>query len=106
MTNQPDLDAASQKDAARSGGVGCLAGLAIAIGLPAIVFCGILIANAMNPRCGTPSDSGGCEMGLAAGTMSAIVIGLGLGTVVAIFATIAGRTSHRGAPPKGDLDVQ
>ena len=80
--------------APRSGNVGCFAGIGIAIGLPIIVFCGILIANAMNPRCGTPANSGGCEMGLAAGTIAAIVIGLALAILIVIIAAIAGRRSR------------
>jgi hypothetical protein len=82
-------ESGTPESAARSGNVGCLAGIGIAMGLPVIVFCGILIANAMNPRCGTPADSGGCEMGLAAGTIAATVIGLALGILVTIIAAIA-----------------
>jgi len=89
----------TSESAARSGNLGCLAGIAIAIGLPVIVFCGILIANAMNPRCGTPADSGGCEMGLASGTIGAIVIGLALGILVAIIMAIAGRRSQNTPRP-------
>jgi hypothetical protein len=59
------------------------------------VFCGILIANALNPQCGTPADSGGCEMGLAAGTIGAIVIGLALGVIVAIVVSVAGRPARK-----------
>ena len=56
----------------------------------------------MNPQCGTPADSGGCEMGLAAGTISAIVIGLGLGIVVAIVMALASRPSRKPTPPAND----
>jgi hypothetical protein len=80
---------------ARSSGIGCLAGIRVAIAVPVVVFCGILIANAMNPQCGTPADTGGCEMGLAAGTIGAIVIGLALGVIVAIVTTIAGRPARK-----------
>jgi hypothetical protein len=35
-----------------------------------------------HPVCGTPGDSGGCEMGLAADTIMAVVPGIQLGIVV------------------------
>jgi hypothetical protein len=61
-----------------------------------------MIANKLNPNCGTPADSGGCEMGLAAGTIAAIVIGLVAGIVVAVVTAIAGRPSHRATPGDGE----
>jgi hypothetical protein len=95
MTNESDSEPTAPAQSAPAGGVGCLAGIGTAIAVPAVVFCGILIANATNPSCGTPADSGGCEMGLAAGTIGAIVIGLALGAVVAIVTSIAGRPSRK-----------
>jgi hypothetical protein len=95
MSNEPGTEVASRSPSTGAGGVGCLAGLATAIAIPTIVFVGILIANARNPVCGTPADSGGCEMGLASGTIGAIAIGLGLGIAVAIATTIAIRVSRR-----------
>jgi hypothetical protein len=94
MTDQRNPDPAASAPAA-SGGIGCLVGIGIAIAVPVVVFCGILIANALNPQCGTPVDSGGCEMGLAAGTIAAIVIGLALGVIVAIVMTVAGRPARK-----------
>jgi hypothetical protein len=44
-------------------------------------------------------------MGLAAGTIVAIVIGVVLGAIVAIVGTIASRPSRGGAPVKDDVDV-
>jgi hypothetical protein len=88
--NQP---ASSTEPAQSSAGLGCLAGVATAIAVPVIVFCGILIGNSMNPQCGTPGDAGGCEMGLASGTISAIAIGLGLGVIVGVCTAIARRRS-------------
>jgi hypothetical protein len=73
MSDQPGARFDTSPPAADSGGIGCLAGIGTAIAIPAFVFCGILIVNALNPRCGTPGDSGGCEMGLASGTISAIL---------------------------------
>ena len=78
-------------------GIGCFAGCAATIAVPTVVFCGILIASRMNPDCGTPADAGGCEMGLASGTISAIVVGLGLGILVAVITTVAIRASRRRA---------
>ena len=102
MSDQPGIRSDSSPPAADSGGIGCLAGIGTAIAIPTVVFCGILIANALNPRCGTPGDSGGCEMGLASGTIGAIVIGLALGAIVAILTTIASRSSRKGASLKSD----
>jgi hypothetical protein len=63
-------------------GAGCLAAIGVAIAFPVLVFLGILIGNSRNPRCGTPADAGGCEIGLGSGTLSGIVIGLIAGLVV------------------------
>jgi hypothetical protein len=108
MSDQPGIRSDSSPPAADSGGIGCLAGIGTAIAIPTVVFCGILIANALNPSCGTPGDSGGCEMGLASGTIGAIVIGLALGAVVAILTTIAGRRArerHSRATPPGEMGL-
>jgi hypothetical protein len=78
MIEKHDGTSASATKASISG-IGCLAGIATAIVVPAFVFVAILIANANNPNCGTPGDSGGCEMGLASGTIAAVFIGLMLG---------------------------
>jgi hypothetical protein len=65
--------------AAVGGGLGCIAG---ALLLPLVVFVGVLIANALDPVCGTPADSGGCEMGLVSSTATAIVPGVLIGILV------------------------
>jgi hypothetical protein len=106
MSDQPGARFDTSPPAADSGGIGCLAGIGTAIAIPAFVFCGILIANALNPRCGTPGDSGGCEMGLASGTISAIVIGLALGAVVAILTPIARRSLRKGTRSKSNVDAR
>ena len=41
------------------------------------------IAERFDPVCGTPGDSGGCEMGLAADTM-AVIPGILLGILVGV----------------------
>jgi hypothetical protein len=76
-------------------GIGCLAGVATAIVVPTFVFVALLIANANNPNCGTPTDAGGCEMGLASGTITAVFAGLVLGASIAVAAAIAARIKRR-----------
>jgi hypothetical protein len=65
--------------AAAGAGLGCAVG---AIMVPIAVFVVVLIAERFDPVCGTPGDSGGCEMGLAADTMMAVIPGILLGIVV------------------------
>jgi len=48
------------------------------------VFVAVIIANRLNPVCGTPADSGGCEMGLVSSTITAIVPGVLIGIAVGI----------------------
>jgi hypothetical protein len=93
MSDEPDGSSASPK--ASLSGIGCLAGVATAIVVPTFVFVAILIANANNPNCGTPGDAGGCEMGLASGTITAVFAGLVLGATIAVAAAIAGRIKRR-----------
>jgi hypothetical protein len=94
MSDEQDENSASAAKASLSG-VGCLGGVATAIAVPTFVFVAILIANANNPNCGTPADSGGCEMGLASGTITAVFIGLVLGASIAVVAAIAARIRRR-----------
>jgi hypothetical protein len=50
---------------------------------PVTMFVVGMILNSFNPVCGTPGDSGGCEMGLAVMAIGSVVpgalIGFGLG---------------------------
>jgi hypothetical protein len=94
MSDEQNANSAFPAKASISG-IGCFAGIATAIAVPAFVFVAILIANANNPTCGTPADSGGCEMGLASGTIAAVFIGLTLGASIAVGAAIAGRIKRR-----------
>jgi hypothetical protein len=94
MIDEPDVNSSPPTKASLSG-IGCLAGIATAIVVPTFVFVAILIANAYNPSCGTPADSGGCEMGLASGTIAAVFIGLVLGAGIAVAAAIAARVRTR-----------
>jgi membrane associated rhomboid family serine protease len=68
-----------------------LAGKALAFGLvgvvatPIVVFFGVLIAaHLLDPRCGTPGDSGGCEMGAASIAFLSALPGLAGGIVLAL----------------------
>jgi hypothetical protein len=94
MSDEHHVTSASATKAS-IGGIGCLAAIATAIVVPAFVFVAILIANANNPACGAPADSGGCEMGLASGTIVATFIGLMLGASIAVATPIAGRIKRR-----------
>jgi hypothetical protein len=90
MSDEQDKNSTAATKASLSG-VGCLAGIVTAIAVPTFVFVAILIANANNPNCGTPGDAGGCEMGLASGTITAVFFGLVLGAGIAVAAAIVGR---------------
>lgn len=50
----------------------------------AVFFGGLFLAYALDDRCGTPGDSGGCEMGVASLAMASSVVGLALGIAVGI----------------------
>lgn len=58
----------------------------------------LIIAHATDPRCGTPGDSGGCEMGIAVMTISLIPIGAVL-FVSGVLLQAAWR-NRRGLPEK------
>jgi hypothetical protein len=75
--------------AAAGAGLGCAVG---AIMVPIAVFVVVLIAERFDPVCGTPGDSGGCEMGLATDTMMAVIPGILLGIVLGL------RSSSRRKP--------
>jgi len=94
MSDEQDRSSAPTAKASLSG-IGCPAGIATAIVVPVFVFVAILIANANNPNCGTPADGGGCETGLASGTVAAVFFGLVLGASIAVAAAIAGRIKRR-----------
>jgi hypothetical protein len=79
MTTPPERPSPSLGGAAVGAGLGCLVGAFI---VPLAVFVVVLIAERFNPQCGTPADSGGCEMGLASSTIMAVVPGVPIGVVV------------------------
>ena len=92
MTYQSDNP--NPKPASTGFAIGCLGALFVAVAIPLTVFCAILIGNSRNPQCGTPADSGGCEMGLASGTITAVVLGLA-GLVVLVLAVVVSRMKRK-----------
>ena len=61
-------------------------GLLGLVGLPvATTLLVLALAHALDPRCGTPGDSGGCEMGaVSIGVLTALP-GLAIGVALALF---------------------
>lgn len=49
---------------------------------PIAVFALVLVLNFFNPVCGTPGDSGGCEMGLFTVTIASAIPGAAIGFIV------------------------
>ena len=61
-------------------------GLAGMIATPIVVFFAVLTAaHLLDPRCGTPGDSGGCEMGAAGIAALSALPGLAIGIALALF---------------------
>jgi hypothetical protein len=57
---------------------GALAGFFL---MPIVVLALVLILNFFNKVCGTPGDSGGCEMGLATITVGSALPGAAIGFI-------------------------
>lgn len=49
---------------------------------PVVVFALVLVLNFFNAVCGTPGDSGGCEMGLFTATIASAIPGAAIGFIV------------------------
>jgi len=79
MSTPPAEQPPSLAGAAVGAGLGCLVGAFI---VPIGVFIVVLILERFNPVCGTPADSGGCEIGLASDTIMAVIPGVLLGIVI------------------------
>ncbi len=83
MTDQPVIAAPAKLSGWRIFGKGLLWALGGFFIAPVTVFVLVLIMNAFDPVCGTPGDSGGCEMGLAMVSIGSIlpgaIIGFALG---------------------------
>ena len=62
-----------------------LAGIGGAILVPILTFVGVLVlAHAFDPRCGTPGDSGGCEMGAASIAIASALPGAAIAFAVVL----------------------
>src|SRR5262249_36517137 len=61
-----------------------LIGLLCAFAVPCATFVVILVAQHFDPVCGTPADSGGCDMGLVSSTVLSIAPGAFIGFVAAL----------------------
>jgi uncharacterized integral membrane protein len=62
---------------------------------PVAVFAVVLMLNFFNPVCGTPGDSGGCEMGLATITIGSALPGAAIGFVVNLVRGLRRRRGSR-----------
>lgn len=52
------------------------------IAMPVLVLALVLVLNFFNSVCGTPGDSGGCEMGLATAVVASALPGAAIGFIV------------------------
>ena len=50
----------------------------------AMFFIVLIAAHVFDPRCGTPGDSGGCEMGAASIAIFSMLPGLAIGIALAL----------------------
>lgn len=64
-----------------------------AIALPLALLPIMIVVYMLDSRCGSPGDSGGCEMGIASVELSAIPIGALLGLAFGIWRGIKARHS-------------
>jgi hypothetical protein len=86
-----------EKPAGLGQAFGCAFGLAFAglILVPILIFILGAIVNAFNPTCGTPGDSGGCQMWAAGMALTAAIpagiIGAVLGLAIGLRAWWRGR---------------
>ena len=71
-----------------------LFGLVGAVVAPiAIFFLVLTLGYAFDSRCGSPGDSGGCEMGIASLMIGAVPVGAALGIALAIWRSVRRRVS-------------
>jgi ABC-type glycerol-3-phosphate transport system permease component len=63
-----------------------LFGLLGSVVTPIVVgFAGLALIYSVDSRCGTPGDSGGCEMGIASLAIASALPGLAIGVAFALF---------------------
>lgn len=67
--------------------------LAGGVVLPLAVLALMLVVYAMDSRCGSPGDSGGCEMGIAMLVLSASPVGAAIGLGIGIVRSLRKKTS-------------
>ena len=60
---------------------------------PLAVLAVMLVFYAMDSRCGSPGDSGGCEMGIAMLVLSASPVGAAIGLGIGIVRSLRKKTS-------------
>ena len=77
-----------------------LFGLLGLVVLPVVVFVGVLaFGYALDPSCGTPGASGGCEMGAAASAIASAIPGFMLFFLVSLLLRVTSRENAAALPP-------
>ncbi|WP_428683102.1 hypothetical protein [Reyranella sp.] len=67
---------------------------------PIVVAITVLtLAHLFDPRCGTPGDSGGCEMGAASIGLFSALPGLAIGVAFALYRQFRSKRSTPPSPP-------
>ena len=80
-------------------GMSVVFGLLGVVVLPIVVFFVVLVAAyGLDPRCGAPGDSGGCEMGAAVIAFASAGPGLAIGVALAMWRHY--RLLRREKPPE------
>ena len=97
MTTPAAEQSSAVAGAALGAGLGCLFGGFVALAGSFVI---VLVLNQFNPACGTPADSGGCEMGLVSIPIQSIVPGafIGIAIGVALGVWLAHRKSQPPSP--------
>lgn len=76
-----------------------LFGLVGLIAVPVVVFFVVLLlGHALDPRCGTPGDSGGCEVGAVSLALASAIPGLALFFLVALLRGLRSRSKPNANP--------
>jgi hypothetical protein len=76
-----------------------LFGLLGLVVLPVVVFVGVLaLGYALDPSCGTPGASGGCEMGAAASAFASAIPGFMLFFLVSLLLSVRRRKKAQTPP--------
>lgn len=81
-----------------------LAGVAGFVATPILVFLLVLVvAHTLDPRCGTPGDSGGCEMGAAGIAVASALPGAAVIFLFVLIRSLAARrkSAEPPLPPTG-----